>query len=919
MNTRKSLACLILPLAVLLQACGNSTEEQMERARGALAESRYDAAIIDLKSVLQEDAGVAEARWLLGLAYVENGDFLSAEKELTRAQRIGWNKNDIVPELAQVYLQLDKRKELLELDSEGLDTHAHGTLLAAQGLAHLADGKGKRARRLIDRALKLDPELGVARIAQVRELLVRGEKAQAIALLEELKADATVSHQAWAQLGDIYAMDGTFQLAADAYSSALENSPRDFSNRYKRALMQMQLSNAEAAADDVQWLLSLSPHHPGANYIQGVLAFQAQKIEEAVSALSVAEPVAGQYPAILYFLASGHLMLGHSDQAALYASRFHSAAPGNGPGRILLSVIRLQQQKYSAVDELLAPVLASQPNNVGALNLKANSLLAQGETQAAIDLLERVAELQPESAAAQVRLGAGMLLGGDGNKAQEHIENAVELDPEFQQADILLALNHMKRGDVEAALAAAKSYRRKNLDSVTPLNLLGRIYLESGDVEQAKKHYEKALMLEAGNPAASHQLALLAIQAGDNAGAEAYYQEVLQVHSGNLNALMQLAKLAAQEAREEQMLLYLQQGIEANPQALPPRLALARLYLHKNRHEQVASAFLGLDEALSQSPDVLYLTAMAQLSDTDYKRASQTLEQLMEETPENGPTLHLMGVAAAKQGNQEQALSYWRRALELDEKLLAPRIALARYALATAANEDASRHIEILISVAPQHADVLQLQAVRAAQVGDMDRALSLATEAHKQAGTTASLIYLAQLMEARQDAGSAQKLKQDWLQTNPNDMAVRTSLADSYLSTGRTEQAMQEYSAILNQDDKQVIAMNNLAWLIREDEPERALEMIQKAASLAPESAEVIDTLAVIQLANSQQKLALRSIDKALQIKPEHPSLLYHKAMILGALGQQEAAVDLLAPLVSGSEEFPEKQDAAQLLAEYQ
>ena len=63
----------------------------------------------------------------------------------------------------------------------------------------------------------------------------------------------------------------------------------------------------------------------------------------------------------------------------------------------------------SSAEELMRPVVASQEDDVEALNLLANALLKQDKTDEAIELLEKAASLQPDSAVAQLRLGAGLL------------------------------------------------------------------------------------------------------------------------------------------------------------------------------------------------------------------------------------------------------------------------------------------------------------------------------------------------------------------------------------------------------------------------------------------------------------------------------------------------------------------------------
>ena len=69
-----------------LIACGQpSPEKLMASAKEHLAKGDRNAAVIDLRNVLQQAPDNGEARLMLGQALFEAGDYVSAEKELSRA------------------------------------------------------------------------------------------------------------------------------------------------------------------------------------------------------------------------------------------------------------------------------------------------------------------------------------------------------------------------------------------------------------------------------------------------------------------------------------------------------------------------------------------------------------------------------------------------------------------------------------------------------------------------------------------------------------------------------------------------------------------------------------------------------------------------------------------------------------------
>ncbi len=140
-------------------------------------------------------------------------------------------------------------------------------------------------------------------------------------------------------------------------------------------------------------------------------------------------------------------------------------------------------------------------------------------------------------------------------------------------------------------------------------------------------------------------------------------------------------------------------------------------------------------------------------------------------------------------------------------------------------------------------------------------------------------------------------------------------TIAISLQMAQKVEEAKIEYEQIVQLDPDNAVALNNLAWHIREEEPARALEYIRHASSIAPDSADVLDTLAVVEYINKDYKQAQRSIERALRQSPNNPSLIYHSAMISAALGDSASAIDILEGLLDGSIEFPETSQANELL----
>jgi len=906
----------LVALLSLLAACGvdNSFEAHMARANQFEQESKLKAAVIELKSALSQDGKSAEARWLLGKIYLESGDVLSAEKELQRARDLGWAENDILPALAESMLAQGKFTEIRKLGERDLEPVAQARLLAAKALSAMSQGERQQANRLITKALKILPDSTHALLAKARISLARGELEGANEDLTQLIAVAPEHAGAWSLMGDLRMAERRLQDALEAYNQAIAFKKNNYAAMLKRGLLSLQLQDFESAQRDVASLLQVAPQHTGANYIQGLLHFHDAKYAEAVTTLSTAEPAYNQFPLVLFFLGSAQLVEGNLDQAAIQAARFQDIQPQSVPGRKLLATIRLQQGKHEEVQQLLEPVLASHSDDIGALNLMANALLRDGKTDEGITLLTKVAELQPDSPVAQVRLGAGLLVTGNAGDAEEHIETALELNPEFQQADILLVLNHLQNQDYEAAIAAAKAYRLRNPGSMTPLNLLGRVYQQAGQHDNARKSFEEVLKKDASDPGANHNLAQIAASKGDLKSSRQYYQNILKEREDFLPALIQLALLDAREGNGPAVVKQLEHARTAHPKSLEPRMLLARYHLSASRPEKVAALFADMDEEQKNVPQVLELVALAQLTMNEHGDAQYTLEQLMKTSPESAALHHMMAQAASGAGQSKRSVEALNNALEFDENYLPSRIALARIALRTEDIPEFDRHLKKLEELAPENPEVLLLRAAAAKRDGDGTKAVKFAEQAFETAPATATLLALSLHKESLGNKEEALALYQQWLDEHPEDIAVRLVIANRLGVANRETEARLQYEEVVRIDEDNVLALNNLAWYIRDEDPEKALVYARRASTLEKESSAVLDTLAVVEYTNKQYVQAKRSVQRALKLTPNNPSMRYHKAMILAALEDNANALKILDDLYEAAAEFPEMEDAKQL-----
>ncbi len=132
----------------------------------------------------------------------------------------------------------------------------------------------------------------------------------------------------------------------------------------------------------------------------------------------------------------------------------------------------------------------------------------------------------------------------------------------------------------------------------------------------------------------------------------------------------------------------------------------------------------------------------------------------------------------------------------------------------------------------------------------------------------------------------------------------------------GKDKDARDQYEQVLHERPTYVAAMNNLSWLLRTDDPDRAISLASQALKLAPDQPDIMDTLGWIQFSKGDTKDALSTLDRAHSLDQNSPSISYHLAAALAQSGDKGRAKDLVEKAIASSDDFMERDKAKELLA---
>lgn len=909
---------LIPAMLLLLAGCSETLTdtEYADRAQDYLDKGELQAASIELKNALQQNQNNPQARRLLGVVHLRAGDAAGAEKELRLASELGVADEVIQPLLAQALLAQEKFDALDALPVHGLAAGAgRGEVLAAQGLGRLARNNVDEAKDLIDAAFATAPESSFVGLARAKLFAKTKQKDAALQALDQvLERDKTYA-PAWAFLGDLRRAQKHLDEAESAYTHAIENRFANTSDYVGRAFVRISLGKYEAARKDVDLLLRRKPKNHLVNYALGLIELHDNNLQLARDALERTLKINRHQLLPKYYLALVNFRLGNIEQADDSGEQAFAEAPTFIPIRELLAAIKLKKGLFDQARDLVRPIVEQHQENARAADLMASALLGEGKVEEALPLLEKLTGMKPESAVAQMRLGAAELALGQPEKGIPHLQASIAKDPELHQARLILLRYFVARKQMDRAMQVAEDYREVAPTSPAPWDLIGGLKLQGGDEDGARTPFEKALQLSPGDVAASHALASMAAKHKDFEKARGLYEGVLAQHKDHLATLLRLALLDALEKKEDAMVAHLEQAVSAHPLATAPRVMLGRYYLSKNQPGKVANLMLELKEQQRNKPDVLEVLGRAQLAQRQYRGAAFNLKELLKAWPKSATAHFLMAKAYGGQNERAKMKKELQRAVELAPKHLQAHLALARLALLQKDVVAAQARLTELEKIAPGNPDVLFFKAELADAEGDRKTASNLIQEVFRKAPNTRTMLAAARQEWAMGNPEEALVLQEKWIQEHPDDVVASLALAGGLSQKGNVDEALAQYEGVLAKDPKNVVALNDMAWQLRDKDPGKALELAQRAAELAPESARVLDTLAMVQSSNKQHQKALRSIERALEKAPGNPAMIYHSALISSAAGDREMARMRLKNLLAGKAEFVQRKAAEQML----
>jgi uncharacterized protein (TIGR03790 family) len=154
-------------------------------------------------------------------------------------------------------------------------------------------------------------------------------------------------------------------------------------------------------------------------------------------------------------------------------------------------------------------------------------------------------------------------------------------------------------------------------------------------------------------------------------------------------------------------------------------------------------------------------------------------------------------------------------------------------------------------------------------------------------------LVVRSQTLLEHSDSAGARRALEEGLKLAPRAVSLMVVLAQLEEQAGEDDAAIPRYRRVLELQPGNVVALNNLAFAlaVRHNAAAEALPLARHAATVAPRSASVLDTLGWVEHLVGNDAEAARLLGQAVQLEPGQAEIRLHAAIAYTVVGKRDRA----------------------------
>jgi putative PEP-CTERM system TPR-repeat lipoprotein len=839
-------------VALNISACSEdkTLEQYLSTAEAFNQNHDFSSAIIELKNAVRLAPKSTDARFYLGKAYLQQGNYLNAEKELERAQKLGFEFNKIITLLIQAKSKLYKTEEVYDLIQQGnqLNDDDYVLLLTYGGITALQEKDKEHAEDYFQQAISLSESAQYSGVAKAYLSRANNNIEQGLTIIDQVLLEQADFSAAILLKAHLLFANKLYLQSSEYFGRYIKQHPQENSVRFFEIDSLIRAEKYKEAESRVDKLLAKFEMSPLANQFKAQLEYQKENFTQAKKYAELASQQGNGFLFAKLIAGISSYQLGEIEQAYGYLQPIEKYLPASHPAKKTLAVIKIKLGYNAEAAETLISLENLSAEDTKLLQASSYELMKAGDFESAKELLDKAVDVSPDNASVVAQRGFFLLSQNDLSGIKS-LEKSLMLDPTLVDVELSLALQYLANGEEKKAKLIANKWTSTADNKVSGLLLLGIINTKQQLNEQAKENFTQVLNIEPNNVAALYNLGLLAEFNNNNEQAATLYHKVILADPSHEEALARLIKLESIAGNLADNIDFLTELMQKNPRNVNLAIGLAQnLRLDK----QIMSAIQVLERVGNEKNlPVAYWVILSDsyLENKQFEKLNKTVEIASRKHP-NNLMLHLRKISMLeimkKYHDSLQAAKDAYKGFPNNTRL---EMQLAYLELLLLNKNGYIFYRDKLAAKKIQHHFLDRLAGQYAMMEKAYPQAIEHFSSAYEQNNSVDNALELARALVFDKRKLEATKVLESYLTENENEQ-VTLLLASLYTP----EQSLKKkalYIKILEKTPDSPIVLNNLAWQeYEEGRITEALKYIIQANKIKPNYLPVLESYGVILVA---------------------------------------------------------------------
>jgi tetratricopeptide (TPR) repeat protein len=737
----------------------------------------------------------------------------------------------------------------------------------------------------------------------------------AVALMAGCHRDPNVRKQKYLESGNRYSEQGKYREAAIQYMNALKVDKSFPEAHYALAQTYMHLGQYSGAYAELTRTVDLQPANLKARIDLGNLLLAGGKIDEAqkqADAIMAAQPNNPDLHAILSAIA---LKRGNRDLALSEIGKALQLEPGRAAFHEDLGLLQsADPAKASSVEDELKKAVALDPKSVNAKLLLASFYARNNRLQDAEQVGWSAVATDPKSIAPRESLAQIVLREGDQPRAEQVLRQASKDLADNPRGVVILADYFVGTGQMDKAKAEFASLAEKYPKNLVVQKGYVRVLLQVKDYGTARTVVTNLMKKSSKDPEVTALNGIVLLNDGKANDAVDALMEGAKNYPKDAFIQYWLGRAALQKGDNALAEKSLRQAVELNPSRLEAAEELARIAAARGDMQLMEDVADKTITAAPRFPGGYIWRATVELNHNAPDKAEDDLKTAMSVAPHSPQAFLLLGRIRFSQKRFPEGVALLEQALQDDPNSLEAMHLLVEYELFQKHPDKAMARLNAQIEKSPKNSGFYDLLAQLQIQDKNLDQAVATAQKAMQMnPGDAEAVMLYTQLQVNRGQAANAINAWEQWLSAHPTDANALAIVGTLEESRGDNAKAEAYYKKALQNDPKQSVAANNLAYrmLLNGENVDVALTLAQTARQKTPNSPNTADTLAWAYYYKGTYAFARDLLEDAVKADPKNATMEYHLGMVYGKLKDKNNASIHLKKAVSLAPGSPTAKDA--------